>query len=155
MEPTLRPVGEGDMRRLWEWSNDPEVRRQSFDQSPIEWDDHVSWFTARQRDPQSAMYIVESPVGVPVGVIRFTADGEGSAVVGIVIDRLARGAGLGSRALRAACAQVKNEGVSRVYAFIKADNSPSIGAFTGAGFEPTGARSHSGALAFEWNGGEG
>lgn len=152
MEPTLRPVGEGDLRRLWEWSNDPTVRRQSFDSSPIEWDDHVSWFKGRQEDPRSSIYIVESPPGLPVGVVRFAADDDGSAVVSIAIDPSARGTGVGSNALRVACARVRGEGVSRVYAFIKPDNASSIGAFTRAGFAATSARSHAGALAFEWNG---
>jgi UDP-2,4-diacetamido-2,4,6-trideoxy-beta-L-altropyranose hydrolase len=150
-EPTLRLVGEGDMRRLWEWSNDPDVRQQSFDQSPIEWADHVSWFTARQQDPQSSMYVIEFPLGVPVGVVRFQRDGESSAIVSIAIDAALRGGGLGSTAIRQACAHMRDEvGVSRIYAFIKPDNAPSIAAFGRAGFKSTTERSHEGAVALEW-----
>lgn len=154
MEPTLRPVGEDDVLRLWEWSNDPEVRRQSFDEAPIDWTDHVSWFAARLQDPRSSMFVIESPAGDPVGVVRFAADEGGSAVVSIAISSDARGAGLGNKAIRAACLQMRNKGVSRVYAFIKPDNAASIGAFTRAGFTPSATRTRAGALAFEWSGGE-
>jgi RimJ/RimL family protein N-acetyltransferase len=152
MEPTLRPVGEDDMRRLWEWSNDPEVRRQSFDSAPIEWDDHVSWFMAQRRDPRSSIFVVESPLGEPVGVVRFAADADKAAVIGVAIDPSARGSGVGSKAIRAACIRMKDDGVAPIFAFVKPDNASSIRAFTHAGFVPTDARSHAGALALEWDG---
>jgi UDP-2,4-diacetamido-2,4,6-trideoxy-beta-L-altropyranose hydrolase len=153
-EPTLRRVSDGDMRRLWGWSNDVDVRQQSFDQSPITWADHVSWFRARQEDPQSSMYVVELPPGVPVGVVRFESEEDGSAVISIALDPSQRGRGLGRQAIREACARARDEaGVSRIYAFIKPDNAPSIRAFEAAGFTSTSARSHEGALAMAWEDG--
>jgi len=47
----LRRVCEADGRLLWEWANDPTVRRVSFSPEPIPWAQHVNWLKARLEDP--------------------------------------------------------------------------------------------------------
>jgi UDP-2,4-diacetamido-2,4,6-trideoxy-beta-L-altropyranose hydrolase len=154
-ELIMRPVVKGDRRRIWELSNDPDARGRSFDPEAIAWSDHVAWFAAQLANPLSHIYIVESPMGIAAGVVRFEVDNTGAAVVSVVIDRRRRGAGLGSKAIREGCSRVQvDSGVERVYAFIKPDNEQSIRAFEKAGFSPTTVPSHDGAFAMVWEDGE-
>ncbi|MBI4644486.1 MAG: UDP-2,4-diacetamido-2,4,6-trideoxy-beta-L-altropyranose hydrolase, partial [Deltaproteobacteria bacterium] len=55
---TLRAAVKDDCRMLWEWANDPEVRKNSFSSDPIPWEQHVSWFESKLRDPGYLFFIV-------------------------------------------------------------------------------------------------
>jgi spore coat polysaccharide biosynthesis predicted glycosyltransferase SpsG len=45
----LRRVRAEDVELLWQWANDPAVRRASFSQQSITWDEHVRWFEEAAR----------------------------------------------------------------------------------------------------------
>lgn len=73
----------------------------------------------------------------PVGVVRFDDLGGGEAEVHIIIASEARGRGVATRALRAACEHASSElGYGSIVARIKEDNAASRRAFARAGFGP-------------------
>ena len=54
----LRQAGVEDRKLLFDWRNDPLVRRNSFTTDPIAWEDHVRWFGRLMDDPQARQYIL-------------------------------------------------------------------------------------------------
>jgi RimJ/RimL family protein N-acetyltransferase len=135
----LREVDDGDCELLWRWANDRSVREASFDPSPIPWEDHVDWFRRARADAARPMYVALQDGDEPVGVVRFELDEERVAVVSINLVPHARGRGIGTRALRLACARMSRDaGVAAVLAYIKPDNVASRRSFARAGFVPAG-----------------
>jgi len=137
-EVFLRKAVEDDIRLLWDWANDPEVRRQSFSSSPIEWEEHVEWFNAVMNGDRSTQYIAEMRDGTPAGQVRFDRDGD-KAVIGVSVDARWRGCGFGARIIKEATPRFLSEsGGGSVIAFVKEDNVSSSAAFLAAGFKETG-----------------
>lgn len=134
---SLRPVGQQDCRLLWEWASDPEVRRVSFNQNPIPWDTHVSWFEKRLLDHETLFFI--GVVGdLPVGQLRYDVR-QNEAVVSICVDPKMRGKGYASRLIELGSQQVfGNTGVELIHAYVKPENKRSARAFMNAGFEACG-----------------
>ena len=127
-----------DRQRIFEWSNDPETRRNSFERAPIPWDDHVCWFDDQLARADRALYVA-SIDGVPLGQIRF-ADTDGVAVVSFSIVPAQRGRGwaaplliAGVERFRADRGDVRADcgdgGDLRVVGEVKPDNAASLAAF--------------------------
>lgn len=134
---TIRPVEEADRQTLWEWANDPEVRRQSFNQDYIPWENHVEWFAGKYNDSHCVWYIVLDEAGAPAGVVRFDRAANEMVEVHITVAPEKRGQGVGAEALRLACARVQEETTyTEVLANIMVKNVASQRAFENAGFEP-------------------
>src|SRR5262249_2810174 len=89
----LRTVAQDDCRLLWEWANDPEVRKQSFVQRVISWAVHQQWFQSKLADSGTLIRIAENTRKDSIGVVRFNI-GENGAVVSISMAREFRGKGL-------------------------------------------------------------
>jgi UDP-2,4-diacetamido-2,4,6-trideoxy-beta-L-altropyranose hydrolase len=138
-----------DTRLLWEWANEPAVRRASFRSEPIPWDDHVRWFQARLPDPHFVLYIAWDADDEPVGMIRFDIDGD-TATVGVSVAAQHRGKGYAALLIRAGVTTIMREtAVSAVRALVKPDNQPSLRAFTTAGFDVVGEYVYHGHRAVE------
>lgn len=136
---SIRSVIDDDCRLIWEWSNDAEVRRWSFESDSIEWDTHVAWFKSRRGDPSYLMYVLADADGEPVGLVRFEVSG-GGGVVGISIAADHRGRGYAAEALRLACATFfAATDAAEVVAEIKPGNDASVRAFERAGFMHRGS----------------
>ncbi len=133
----LRRATPNDARAVWEWNNEPDVRRLSLSSQSIPWSTHVAWFSARLASPTSRLWIIESDE-TPCGIVRLDRELRGVSGVGIVsiaLNPKARGRGLGPRALAEACRRYVSEtGDSRVEALILPENTNSIRAFLRAGF---------------------
>jgi UDP-2,4-diacetamido-2,4,6-trideoxy-beta-L-altropyranose hydrolase len=130
---SLRPATDGDARRVWEWSNEPEVRAASFRSEPIPWEAHERWFATRLRDAATKFYIAEKHG--PLGQTRFAISAD-EATISTSLDAVQRGRGLGSAVILAACERLFVETpVRRVRAFIKPLNDASLLAFARAGFD--------------------
>jgi spore coat polysaccharide biosynthesis predicted glycosyltransferase SpsG len=129
----VRPATPEDLDLTWEWSNDPDVRRQSFESASIPRHRHEEWFARRLADPEGDFLIVESD-GVPVGQARI----EGTpTTLGYLVGPASRGRGLASPLLVAACRQhFRRHPAGEVIALVKPDNRASVRALDLAGFEP-------------------
>lgn len=137
---TVREVTDADCRLLWEWVNDPAVRTSAFRSAPVPWDEHVSWFAARRRDPRCHMYVLEDEHDAPVGQVRFDVGVDGVAEIDLSIAAAARGRGYATQGLRLACARVTARGdTTGIRALVKPGNVASLRAFERAGFVVAGA----------------
>lgn len=134
-ELSLREVTLEDAKLLFDWANDPDTRRHSFSSGAIEWREHRHWLQDKLHDPLCRFYIVEH-AGAPVGQVRFDLKSvDAAAVISISLDPKRRGEGLGTAAIRAGVARLRQDtDVAVIHAFIKQTNAASLRVFQKAGF---------------------
>lgn len=65
----LRKVTIEDAKTLFDWSNDPVTRQNSFQSKPITWDEHISWLRKKLNDENCFFYILTDGVN-DCGTIR-------------------------------------------------------------------------------------
>jgi UDP-2,4-diacetamido-2,4,6-trideoxy-beta-L-altropyranose hydrolase len=131
----IRMADQGDMLRLFEWRNHPDLRAVSRNTANITWESHQRWFASLLADP-SRVLLLGHRAGAPVGVVRFDVqDAEAEVSIYLVPD-LERN-GQGGDLLRTAerwC--VKNRPDVRVLtADVLEGNESSHGLFSGRGYQ--------------------
>lgn len=136
MNFSLRKVRPEDVDLLYEWANDPEVRKNAFNTAQIPYEDHVRWFAGLLADASAHQYILCSG-GRPVGQIRLNIE-EGNALIDYSVAAKDRGKGYGSELLgliRQQVAKDKIQGVIKLTGRVKPGNAASARAFEKNGFE--------------------
>ena len=132
---SLRPAGKGDCELLWQWRNEENTRKWSFDDAYIPYEEHKNWFLSKLNSADSLILIVSDETKRDIGQVRFDISLDGSAKVDISIIERERGKGYGSTALRLACQYaLGKQNLTRAVAYIKEENEASIRAFAGADF---------------------
>jgi UDP-2,4-diacetamido-2,4,6-trideoxy-beta-L-altropyranose hydrolase len=146
----LRRVRADDVRLLWEWANDPEVRAASFSPDPIPWKAHETWFAERLRVgrsatsaektyPRSLMLIADNEDARPLGQIRFDARTDGEWEVDLSIAKEVRGRGIASQVITLGVQVLLEDGCDiRIHSLVKPTNVASVKAFERAGFKRIG-----------------
>ncbi len=130
----FRPVKEEDFRMIWEWANDPMTRANSFECSPIPWEQHKEWCESKMHDAQCSFWVASNRDRELVGVVRFDHH-NGEATISVSVAPHARGRGYGRKIIESASDRVfRSSAVSLVRALIKPANKASISAFEWAGF---------------------
>jgi UDP-2,4-diacetamido-2,4,6-trideoxy-beta-L-altropyranose hydrolase len=130
----IRYVRANDVRRLWEWVNDPEVRAASFSSAAISWQTHVEWFAKKFGENRSLLFIAEDEAGSAFGQIRFDLNGK-DAELNISLAKERRGAGLAVPLIESAVREVfASTECTRVHAFVKPENAASARTFEKARF---------------------
>ena len=150
----LRPVTAADSARLLAWTNEPAVRRFSFNPEPVAQADHEQWLAARLADENALLLLAQdAATGRSAGLIRFTVEDE-TATLSYLLDADFRGRGLapllllaGTRRLLAHFPQVR-----RVRGHVQAANAASVHAFERAGFQPEVPAEAADSLTFAWLG---
>lgn len=127
----LRAAAWQDVKKIFELSNDPEVRKQSIHTAPIVWEEHQKWFSSRIQNTQNPFYIVETEAGEFVGQVRFDRV-ENEIIISVSLKAEWRGKGLSPQIIRKS---IETAGLTRVSAYIKGTNIPSRKAFVQAGFK--------------------
>lgn len=77
---------------LFKWTNDKEVRENSFTKDVIKYDEHVKWFNDKLNSPNCKIFIFYLD-NVPVGQVRIDVDNH-EAVISYSLDNNFRGKGL-------------------------------------------------------------
>lgn len=122
-----------DVQLIYNWSNDPVVRSQSFNEEPIVFENHKKWFEGKLKNKYSLLLIVEFE-GKPAGLIRFEVVKE-QATIGILIGQDFRGKGLASDMLIKSSQFYFSKFDKPIWAYIKESNFASIRSFSIAGYE--------------------
>jgi UDP-2,4-diacetamido-2,4,6-trideoxy-beta-L-altropyranose hydrolase len=133
---TLRSATAEDAERVFAWRNSDEVRRRSFDPSPVAWETHSGWFHQTLAREDRALLIGEWR-GQPIGVVRYDMEGD-RARISVYLAPGQTQPGLGRRLIGEGSAWLKahRPGVHTVIAEVMADNEASRRAFLAAGYEP-------------------
>lgn len=133
----LRQVIPEDRLLLYDWANDPEVRKHSFNSAAIPLAIHDSWFTSKFSSPKSLLYIAEVN-HKPAAHIRFELS-DHSATINYLIGSEFRGKGLGHTVLLKGIGQLEKDrkDIQKVEGLVQHTNPASIRAFEKAGFQKT------------------
>ncbi|GAB4027236.1 GNAT family N-acetyltransferase [Spirosoma koreense] len=138
-----RPARLTDAQLYFDWANDPDTRRQSFNSDPISLETHLSWFTRKLADPHALLLVFEDELGQAVGQVRFertpVADMPDEVVISLSVDVHQRGKGLALQLIEQGCSVCRSHwGEVTVHAYIKPENRASAQAFERAGFTLSG-----------------
>lgn len=132
----LRRARLTDSHRLWEWRNEPGMRRACFNPDPIPLDIHEAWLARTLGDPARWLFVAELADGTPLGYVRFDEVGP-TAEISVCVDPTLRGGGYGPSLIRAGVEALLMERPDlQPVAFVKVDNPASARAFASAGFVP-------------------
>lgn len=129
---TQRKASIEDSQLLFRWKNDPDVRRASFKQNTVRFNDHIEWLNAVFNNPNILIYIVEKK-SLPVGMYRLELAKE-TATINISVDLKLRGQGIGKQIIGQMILTAKNVGIKKLIAEVKIDNIPSNKLFLTSGF---------------------
>ena len=141
----LRRATSTDEALLLRWANDPQVRANSFSTEPIAPADHHCWFQASLSNAQRLLLIATDSSGCPLGQVRFdlqtrTTNQPREALIGLLLDRCARGRGLATDLVRLGLQMMQqNWGPdTEVVAEVLAANAASQATFAKTGFRIEG-----------------
>ena len=86
---------------VWQWRNDIDTRRLSFNNKIITWQEHIHWFDKVLKNKSSKFFIGEIN-NIPVGLIGFKyfRDNNNCYEVNINISPKYRGKGIGKNMLK-------------------------------------------------------
>jgi len=147
----LRPVNQGDVRLLWEWANDSQVRAASFSSEPIPWEKHEAWFTSKLNDPDGRILIAEDEHGRAIGQFRLDWRSHDDADIDVSVCRECRGRGYGRVLIELGASHAHAErGSVRLHAFVKAENQASRRSFELAQFQNLGQENVKGHYAVHY-----
>lgn len=124
----LRPAILSDMTLLFDWTNDPVVRRWSSNPNSIVWTDHLQWFIALLQDEHRYQWILEVN-DYPVGQIRTEPREEGTYEVSLSVDSSYRSLGYGQLLLKMVHELFPSD---ILYGRVHVNNSASLATFRNA-----------------------
>ncbi len=124
---TIRNAKKSDFQTLFQWSNDPITRINSYNIEPITFENHTVWYQ-KQLDSDTATVYILMNRNSPFGVVRFEKNHDHS-VIGITTAPKSRGKGLSATMLNIACRTYRSISIKPIYAYIKEENIASIKSF--------------------------
>jgi RimJ/RimL family protein N-acetyltransferase len=129
----IREATESDAKLIFNWSNDPLVRAQSFYSKTIEFDNHKNWFKEKLQNYNSLLLINKFDES-NIGLVRFELE-KNMCTIGILLDEKYRGKGLSSLMLINSSAYYFKRFSMPIFAYIKESNIASIRSFEKAGYK--------------------
>jgi len=123
---------DSDTKLIFNWSNDPLVRAQSFYSNAIEFENHENWFKEKLQNDNSLLLINKFGEN-NIGLVRFELEND-KCTVGILIDEKFRGKGFSSIMLINSSIYYFNRFSTPIFAHIKESNTASIRSFEKAGY---------------------
>ena len=129
----VREVIDNDSELIFNWSNDPLVRAQSFKSNTIEYKNHENWLKEKLKNNNSLLLINQFKSN-NIGMVRFEVEKD-KCTVGILLDEKYRGKGLSSLMLIISSAYYFNRFSIPIVAQIKESNIASIRSFEKAGYK--------------------
>ena len=132
MNVTLRKVGTNDLKKIYEWRNHPEIRKNSYNENEILWNEHVGYWKKRLGGSGNYSFIVVSD-NIDVGLVRLDKRDD-SYEVHIMIAPDKQGKGFGTAAIAKVKGVAANLGIKKLIAKVKPANIASKIIFTENGF---------------------
>lgn len=131
----LRRAEIRDMYNIFELSNEPETRKNSFNQKRIELEEHKRWFL-NKLDDKDCLFLVGEAEGEFLGQTRFDINGS-EAIINISVNNKYRRLGIGKMLTEKAIdfLRLNNQSILYIKSYIKKGNSSSIKLFEKANFK--------------------
>lgn len=129
----LKQVEEEDCDLLFKWANNKEVRKNSFNNKEISYDEHIKWFKKMILSPNVFMYIMDNG-SKPVGQVRIEVI-ENCGTISYSIDKEFRGQKLGALIIKLIEKKIEElYEVDEIIGYVKKDNEPSKKIFKNLGY---------------------
>ncbi len=129
----LRKANINDESLLFNWANDPDVRKWSFNKKIISLSEHKVWFNRKLTNKNIIIWILESS-NTPAGMVRFEKK-ENKILLNYLIAPHWRGQRLASNMLTMAMIELNNYWKNiKVLAYTLPENIASIKSLEKAGF---------------------
>ena len=132
MELSYRPIALSDELLVFEWNNDVQTRKNSFQSNAIQLEQHKTWFSKKIADKQ-AYYLIALLENHPIALIRYDVSNINTSV-GITVSIEYRGKGLSSQMLKESALLYFSQFKNPLLAYIKPENIASIKSFEKAGY---------------------
>ncbi|WP_445735868.1 UDP-2,4-diacetamido-2,4,6-trideoxy-beta-L-altropyranose hydrolase [Mariniflexile sp.] len=129
---SFRKATKEDMMLVYNWSNDPLVRQNSYNTDEIDLGNHKKWFNQKIIDDKT-LFLIALFDNQPAGVVRYEIK-EGHTVVGILVAENFRGKKLSPSFLSESAKYYFKQNHLPIFAYIKEENKASIKAFESAGY---------------------
>ena len=129
---SVRKATEGDMLKVYNWSNDPVVRENSYNSEPIKLEDHQRWFLSKIEEEKTSFFIILYNK-VAAGMVRYDVKST-HAVLGVTIGSDFRGKKLASLFLIKSAEEYFKQYSLPIFAYIKKENIASVKSFEKAGY---------------------
>lgn len=131
------PATMADARCIFELSNDPLVRQNSFCQEQISWEEHLRWLEKKLRAENTFFYLVRNQAGTLAAQVRFEPDDADRYRVSFSVSQPFRGKSFSSHILRYAINTLEaTKGKVKLKASVKKENTASMKCFRRVGFTP-------------------
>jgi UDP-2,4-diacetamido-2,4,6-trideoxy-beta-L-altropyranose hydrolase len=132
---TLRKATAKDLMAVYNLSNEPEVRQNSFASEEISLVKHSEWFNKTIKDDK-VLFLVSEIKDVFTGQIRYRISST-ECTVGISVCFLFRGLSIGEKMLKESIPILKSEfpRIRQIYAWVKPENIGSNKLFEKAGYQ--------------------
>lgn len=130
----LRKVEENDIELIFNWSNDKDVRKNSFHMQPIKWEEHVKWFENTIKNKNVHFFILENN-DTAIGQIRIAFEKYDEGIISFSISKEFRGFGFGKEILRLIEEELNKINTKcKLIGFVKMDNIASQNSFVINGY---------------------
>lgn len=141
----LRLAEEDDVDLIYEWANEPEVRKNSFNSDPIPYENHLKWYRGMMDNKERNVQLILMKEATPVGQCRLRVE-KGEAEIGCSIDKNYRGMGYGSLIFSTLNTWVTSnrKDIKCIIAKVKTNNYSSQKALINAGYKKRGVVSEEG-----------
>jgi len=119
---------------LYTWANEEEVRKNSFNQEKIPYEQHVKWFNNKIDSKNSIIFLCYEGE-IPVGVVRIEVEAA-QGTISYSVDKAFRGKGVASSMLKLLEEEIKNNKINIhiLIGYVKFDNIPSQNIFKKLGY---------------------
>jgi UDP-2,4-diacetamido-2,4,6-trideoxy-beta-L-altropyranose hydrolase len=95
---TFRHAEYKDAEILFKWVNDSEVRNNSINKEPVNYNNHIEWYNQKLKSDCARIYIMEY-CGSPIGQVRFDK-WEGCWLIDYSVAKEYRGLGFGKKLIQ-------------------------------------------------------
>lgn len=131
----LRDAEYSDMELIYEWANDEEVRKNSFQSHKITMEEHRAWYENKMKSESTLFYILMNKEN-PIGQIRLELE-ENFAQINYSIAKSFRGKGFGKAIIELSEKKLKQEypHIRKMIAEVKAENASSQNVFERSGYK--------------------
>lgn len=132
---TFRNASIKDVNIFYNWTNEADVRKQSYSSDEIEFSDHKKWFEEKISDPFCNLLVFQNNKEESVGQVRIQKESSNEVVIGISVDKNHRGKKYAVQMLKSASSYfLKLNPNFIINAYIKKENIKSKKAFENAGY---------------------
>lgn len=138
---TIRRANSSDLDLTYSWATNPQIRKFSFSQHQITYEEHSNWFLNRLKDIDCFYYILELK-NKAIGSIRFDIKND-EALISYLLDPLYHGQDLGLLLLKNGIKALQNKvhsgsvSFKQLCGYVMGQNIPSVKAFEKLGFTKT------------------